>query len=98
MALLLEKTEKKNEIEYRIRPKVWYGGWLIVLLIFVAGFAYRNQNPYLFLVGFLVLFLWAGIVGISMWPVSWPLYSGSKTITQEKGSWLAHQKVWKIKK
>ena len=96
MVLLLEKTETKNEVVYKIKPKLWYGGGVLVLILFMVGIIYRMKNPYLFLGGFLILFLWVIMIVISLFPI-WYASISSKTITKEGGP-LIHARVWKIKK
>lgn len=98
MGFFLEKTETKKEITYKIKPKQWYIGGSIVFVSFVIGLIYQSQNPNIFLLTLLLLYLWFAIIIISTFPLWWVYLSNKKTITREKTGFGVHKTVWKIKK
>ena len=94
MGLLVEKKETKTDFEYRIKKKPWFIGWAIVLFILIVGFIYRMQNPWIFLAGVLIFFIWAIILFISFFSLTIAMFT-PKTITKE--GFLINV-VWKTKK
>lgn len=97
MSFLLEKTETKSEIVYKVRSKLWYGiGWPVFVFVIIS--IIFNKIPIIWMAAVFTVYIWLIIIAIGCFPVWWAYLSGKKTITRLGKGWMIHNAVWRIKK